>query len=91
MPCAQGHAFPNPLSTNYIVQALYKRAQRHSWVVKNCAPTVTYFENLIVELHILYILKTHVKFHVNRLLLTIQSINLFLCIILDFKTRNLKF
>ena len=52
---------------------------------------VTYFENLTVELHVLSILKTHVKFHANRLLLTIQSINLFLCKILDYKTRNLKF
>ena len=35
MPSAQGQAFPNPLSTNHIVRALYIRAQRHPWVVKN--------------------------------------------------------
>ena len=38
---------------------------------------VTYFENLIIELHVLYVLKTHVKFHFNRMLFIIQSINLF--------------
>ena len=31
----------------------------------------TYFENLIVELHVLYVLNTHVKFCVNRILFTI--------------------
>ena len=30
----------------------------------------TYFENLIVELYVLYVLKTHVKFYVNCLLFT---------------------
>ena len=39
-PDVQGHAFPNPLSTNHIVQALCTRAQRHSWVVKNRVPTI---------------------------------------------------
>ena len=37
----------------------------------------TYFENLIVELHVFYILNTHVKFHANRMLFTIWFINLF--------------
>ena len=36
----QGPAFPNPLSKNRIVRALYIRAQRHSWVVENCVPTI---------------------------------------------------
>ena len=36
----QGPAFPNPLSTNHIVRALYIRAQRHPWVVKNRVPTI---------------------------------------------------
>jgi len=49
----------------------------------------TYFENLIIELHVLYILKTHVKIHVNWILFTIRSITYFLCIILNYK--NLKF
>ena len=30
----------------------------------------TCFENLTVELRVLYILKTHVKFHVNQMLFT---------------------
>ena len=28
----------------------------------------TYFENLIVELHVFYIFKMHVKIHVNSML-----------------------
>ena len=35
----------------------------------------TYFENLIIELRILYVLNTYVKFCVNHILFTIQSIN----------------
>ena len=35
-----------------------------------------YLENLTVKLHVLYILKTHVKFHANWMLFTILSINL---------------
>ena len=38
---------------------------------------ITYFENLIVVLYVFYIFKTHVKFHVNWMLFTIQLINLF--------------
>ena len=49
----------------------------------------TYFENLTIGLHVLYILNTHVKFRVNWMLFTISSINLFLYIILNYK--NLKF
>ena len=49
----------------------------------------TYFEILIVELHILYVFNTHVKFRDNWMLFIIQSINLFLFIILEYK--NLKF
>ena len=49
----------------------------------------TFFENLTIELHVLYILNTHVKFLVNWMLFTISSINLFLYIILNYK--NLKF
>ena len=37
----------------------------------------TYFENLTVGLHVLYVLNIHVKFHSNRILFTIKSINLF--------------
>ena len=35
LPNDQGLAFPNPLSTNHIVWALYMRAQGHSRAVKN--------------------------------------------------------
>ena len=34
LPNDQGPTFPNLLSTNHIVRALYTRAQRHPWVVK---------------------------------------------------------
>ena len=30
----------------------------------------TYFKNLIVELHVLCVFNTHVKFYVNRILFT---------------------
>ena len=36
-----------------------------------------YFENIIVKLHVLYMLNTHVKFCVNQILFTIWSINLY--------------
>ena len=49
-----------------------------------------YFENLTVELHILYVLKTHVKFHVNRMLYIIWSINLNFYVILDYKNSKFK-
>ena len=49
----------------------------------------TYFENLIIGLHVHYFLNILAKFCVNQMLFTIRSINLFLCIILDYK--NLKF
>ena len=39
LPSDQRQAFPNSLSTNHIVRALYIRAQRHPWVVKNRVPT----------------------------------------------------
>ena len=39
---------------------------------------ITYFENLIIRLHILYILNILVKFHVIQMLYTIWSIKLFL-------------
>ena len=34
-----------------------------------------YFENFIVGLHVLYVLNMCSKFHTNRMLFTIQSIN----------------
>ena len=50
---------------------------------------ITNFENLIVVLQVLYVLNKYVKFCLNWMSFTIQSINLFLCIILDYK--NMKF
>ena len=38
---------------------------------------ITYFENLISGLHVLYILNMCVKFISNRILFTIRLINLF--------------
>ena len=46
---------------------------------------VTYIENLIVGLYILYILNTHVKFRANQMLFIVQSITYFLYIILNYK------
>ena len=40
-----------------------------------------YFENLIIRLHIFYVLNIYVKFHSNLMLFTIQSKTYFLCII----------
>ena len=50
----------------------------------------TYFENLIVELYIFYTLNTHVEFYINKILFTIWSISLFLCIILNYKYLQFK-
>ena len=47
------------------------------------------FEILIVEFHVSYMLNMYIKFHSNWMLFTIQLINLFLYIIIDYK--NLKF
>ena len=49
------------------------------------------FENLIVVLHVLYVLNIYVKFHSNRILFTIQSIKLFSMHNFGFKKKkNLK-
>ena len=50
---------------------------------------LTYFENLTIGLHVLYVFNKNIKFYINRMLFTIQFIKLFLCIILNYK--NLKF
>ena len=44
--------------------------------IKNISMT-TYFKNLIVGLHVIYVLIMHVKFLTNRMLFNIWSINLF--------------
>ena len=38
---------------------------------------VIYFENLTIELHILYVLNIRIKFYINRMLFTIRFIILF--------------
>ena len=38
---------------------------------------VIYFENLTIELHILYVLNIHIKFYINQMLFTIRFIILF--------------
>ena len=48
----------------------------------------TYFENLTIELLVLYILKIHVEFHANQILFTTQSINLFF--MYNFKLQKFK-
>ena len=35
----------------------------------------SYYENLTIELHVLYVLNIHANFHVNWILFTIQFIN----------------
>ena len=47
-----------------------------------------YFKNVTIKLHVFYVLKTHVKFHTNWILFTIQSINLFF--MYNFKLQKLK-
>ena len=47
-----------------------------------------YFENLTVELYVLYVFKTHIKFHFNKILFTIQSMNLFF--MYNFRLQKLK-
>ena len=48
-----------------------------------------YFENLTFGLYVLYVLNTHVKFHANQMLFTIQFINLFF--VYNFILKKLKF
>ena len=45
-------------------------------------------ENLIVRLYILYVINTYFKFHVNRMLFTIRSLNLLF--ILNLKLQKLE-
>ena len=40
-------------------------------ILLNKIKITTYFENITIELYVLYTLNTHVKFHVNRILYTI--------------------
>ena len=49
---------------------------------------IIYFENLIIELHIYYVFKIRVKFYANRMLFTIQFINLFF--MYNFRLQKLK-
>jgi len=47
------------------------------------------FENLTVQFYVPYFLNMHIKFRLNQILFTIQSLTYFLYTILDHK--NLKF
>ena len=50
---------------------------------------VIYFENLTIELHVLYVFKTRIKFHANQMLFIIRFINLFF--IYNFRLQKLEF
>ena len=49
----------------------------------------SYFENLTVELYVLYVLNIHANFYLNWMLFVIQSVNSFL--MHYFKLQKLKF
>ena len=49
----------------------------------------SYFRNLTVGLHVLYVFNMHANFHANRILFTISSINTFL--MYYFKLQTLEF
>ena len=49
---------------------------------------IIYFRNLIVKVYVLYVLNKHIKFHVNKMLFIIRSINLFF--IHNFKLQKLE-
>ena len=59
----------------------------YSVTLLNKINIITYFENLTVELHVIYTLNTHVKFCVSWILFTIRSINLYF--IYNFKIQKL--
>ena len=46
------------------------------------------FENLTVKFHVPYVLNIHIKFHLNQMLFTIRSINVFF--IHNFKLQKLE-
>ena len=46
------------------------------------------FENLTIELYVLYVLKIHIKFHANWMLFSIRFINLFF--IYNFRLQKFK-
>ena len=52
---------------------------------------IIYFKILIIKLHVLYTINKYVKFLVNRMLLTIQFINLFFHAYIILNYKNLKF
>ena len=66
-------------------------AQPKVTTLLNKIKIITYFENLIVELYVLYTLNTYIKFCVNQILSTIRSISAYiLCIILNYKNLQFK-
>ena len=48
----------------------------------------TYFQNLTIELYVFYVLKSHIKFHINWMLFTILSLNLFF--IYNFRQQKIE-
>ena len=52
---------------------------------------IIYFKILIIKLYVLYTINKYVKFLVNRMLLTIQFINLFFHAYIILNYKNLKF
>ena len=84
-----------PLEGEYIDNILFEDnvwlqfcSQLLQFPLKNKIIMATYFENLTIGLHILYV-DMYVKFRANWMLFIIRSINFFLSITLDYK--NLKF
>ena len=59
--------------TNFSYKISYSKAT----TLVNKINITTYFENLTVELYVLYALNIHVKFSVNRISFTILSISLY--------------
>ena len=52
---------------------------------------ITYFKNIIIRLHILYVFNTYVEFRVNVMLFTIRIIKLFFIHNLDYKSLKFNF
>ena len=48
------------------------------------------FENITVELHVLYVFNMHVNFYTNKILFTIQSINSYFMQYLNYKKLEFK-
>ena len=65
------------VAQSYTSFNIYININIYIYIYKIKINIATYFENLIIGLHVLYALIKHVKFCTNQLLFTIQSINIF--------------